>query len=90
MASAFIPNDAYEVGEAEVTLVGLITPESGLASIDYASGRGGTPRRWFFETTKTLEMLTRAEKQAVTEADRDQAVTDRAFKIATRSRRPVQ
>ena len=36
-----------------------------------------------FETRKTLAMLTRAEKKTVSNADRDKAVTDRAFEIAT-------
>ena len=88
LAASFVSGGTYEIGEAEAVFRELLAPGRGLASIDYTSGRGCVPRRWFFETGNTLEMLTRAEKQAVTEADRDQAVTDRAFEVAMRGGLP--
>ena len=51
--------------------------------MDALPGRGGAPKRWVFETRKTLAMLTRAEKKTVSDRDRDSAITERAFDLAS-------
>ena len=70
-------------GDAEAVVAQLLETDEGVASVDVLPGRGGAARRWVFETRKTLAMLTRAEKKTVSDADRDKAVTDRAFEIAS-------
>ena len=82
LAASFVPEADYGYGDAEVVHSELTGSEDGPASIDYAEGKGGTPRRWFFETRKTLEMLTRAERKFIPDSLRDKAVTERAFSLA--------
>ena len=82
LAASFVPGGSYGPGDAEAVATQLLETDDGLASVDVLHGRGGAARRWVFETRKTLAMLTRAEKKTVSEADRDAAVTERAFEIA--------
>ena len=82
-AASFIPSGAYGTGDAETVAAELLETEAGAASVDSLPGRGGAPKRWVFETRKTLAMLTRAEKKTVSDRDRDHAVTERAFEIAS-------
>ena len=88
LAASYAPTGTYEAGDAETVLGDLTVPERGLASAEHIAGQGNTPPRWVFETRKTLEMLTRAEKKTISDADRDKAITDRAFRIASETRRP--
>ncbi len=83
-AASFVPSNAYGPGDAEAVAESLFDPDEGLASVDHSPGQGkSVPKRWFFATRKTLAMLTRAEKKAVSDADRDRAITERAFELAT-------
>ena len=89
LAASFVPTGGYETGDAETVFGQLVESDQGMASIDHIPGQGRrVPKRWFFETRKTLEMLTRAEKTSIPDADRDKAITDRAFAIAQRTRQP--
>ncbi len=83
LAASFVPGGGYGTGDAEAVAAQLLETDDGVASVDVLPGRGSAPKRWVFETRKTLAMLTRAEKKTVSDADRDEAVTDRAFEIAT-------
>ena len=83
LAASFVPGGGYGTGDAEAVAAQLLETDDGVASVDVFPGRGSAPKRWVFETRKTLAMLTRAEKKTVSDADRDEAVTDRAFEIAT-------
>ena len=82
-AASFVPSNAYGTGDAETVAAELLQTEAGAASVDSLPGRGGAPKRWVFETRKTLAMLTRAEKKTVSDRDRDRAVTERAFQLAS-------
>ena len=82
-AASFVPSGAYGTGDAETVAAELLETEAGAASVDALPGRGGAPKRWVFETRKTLAMLTRAEKKTVSDRDRDRAITKRAFDLAT-------
>ena len=82
-AASFVPSNAYGTGDAETVAAELLETEAGAASVDALPGRGGAPKRWVFETRKTLAMLTRAEKKTVSDRDRDRAITKRAFDLAT-------
>ena len=82
-AASFVPGGAYGTGDAETVAAELLETEAGAASVDSLPGRGGAPKRWVFETRKTLAMLTRAEKKTVSDRDRDRAITERAFALAS-------
>ena len=82
-AASFVPVSGYGTGDAEAVAVELLETDAGMASVDSIAGRGSTPKRWVVETRKTLGMLAKAEKQAVSEVDRDQAVTERAFELTS-------
>lgn len=82
-AASFVPHKAYKLGDAEAVAANLLETDEGAAAVDEIAGRGNIPKRWVFETRKTLTMLVRAAKKSVTDKDRDSAVTDRAFSIAT-------
>ncbi|MYB43816.1 MAG: DUF499 domain-containing protein [Acidimicrobiia bacterium] len=83
LAASFVPGGGYGTGDAEAVAAELLETDEGVASVELLPGRGSAPRRWVFETRKTLAMLTRAEKKTVSNAARDKAVTDRAFEIAS-------
>ena len=82
-AASFVPSGAYGTGDAETVAAKLLETEAGAASVDALPGKGGAPKRWVFETRKTLAMLTRAEKKTVSDLDRDRAITERAFDLAS-------
>ena len=84
-AASFVPGGGYGTGDAETVMAELLETEAGAASVDSLPGRGGAPKRWVFETRKTLAMLARAEKKTVSDADRDRAITERAFELAASS-----
>lgn len=88
LAASFVPTRSYETGDAETVFGQLVQSDHGMVSIDSIPGQGRRPKRWVFETRKTLEMLTRAEKASIPDAERDKAITDRAFAIAQRTRKP--
>ena len=82
LAASFVPSNAYGPGDAEAVAVRLLESDQGLASVEPIPSRGGgAAKRWVFETRMTLSMLARAEKKAVTDDDRDLAVTQRAFDL---------
>ena len=87
-AATFVPDGSYTYGDAESVLATLEPPE-GLVSVEIVAGKGkNSPRRWYFETRNTLAMLTRAARQSVLPAERDKAITDRAFALAGDSSGP--
>ena len=87
-AATFVPDSSYTYGDAESVLT-TIEPPDGLVSVEITAGKGkAAPRRWYFETRNTLTMLTRAARQSVPPAERDKAITDRAFELARNSSGP--
>ena len=83
LAASFVPSNAFGPGDAEAVFVRLLESDEGMASVDAIPGRSGSaPKRWVIETRMTLSMLAKAEKKAVTDEDRDWAVTERAFDLA--------
>ena len=78
--ATFVPVNSYGYGDAEVVFAELFEQGSGgLVAYDVADGRGKSPRRWFFETRKTLLMHHRAQKDTVTDEERNEVVTVAAF-----------
>lgn len=82
-AATFVPVNSYGPGDGEVVLAELFDPDNGLVAYDLVKGTGGQPPRYYFETEKTLAMHARAEREAVTDVERDEAVATIAFGLAT-------
>ncbi|WP_419837943.1 DUF499 domain-containing protein [Candidatus Poriferisodalis sp.] len=82
MAASFVPSKAFGHGDAEVVWQELCHPTDGLAAIDSTAGSGKQPKRWHIETRQTLNMLVRREREAVTDAERDERVSRAAFEGA--------
>lgn len=83
ITATFVPVNSYGYGDAEIVFSDLLGPGSGgLVAYDIAEGRGPNPRRWYFETRKTLFMHARVEKEAVTDEERNAVVTTMAFDLA--------
>jgi hypothetical protein len=83
LAATFVAANSFGTGDAEVVWTELCDHNTGLTAIDVLPGKGGQPTRWVFETRQTLRMLQRREREAITDAERDEAVTTEAFDIAT-------
>ena len=83
LAAAFVAANSFGPGDGEVVWTELCDSNSGLTAIDTLPGKGGQPTRWVFETRQTLRMLQRREREAITDAERDAAVTSVAFEVAS-------
>ena len=85
-AASFAPSASYTPGDAEAVCTELLEePDEGLAAIDFTPGKNkSVPKRWRFETRNTLPMLRRAEKQTITDMERDDAIAECTNEIAQR------
>jgi hypothetical protein len=81
-AASFVPDLAYTPGDAEVVLGELKSPENGLAALEEIVGRGGQPTRWLLSTRQTLNMFVRAQRNHVSDTERDAELTSQAFALA--------
>ena len=83
ITATFVPFNSYGYGDAEIVFSELLRSGSGgLVAYDIVEGRGPNPRRWYFETRKTLLMHARAEKEAISDEERNEIVTSMAFELA--------
>lgn len=82
-AASFVPANSYGPGDAEVVLAELFDQDKGLVAYDMAKGTGGQPPRYYFETEKTLAMHARAEREAITDAEREEVLASLAGDLAT-------
>lgn len=80
ITATFVPVNSYGCGDAEVVFSELMQE---LVAYDYIGGRGPHSRRWYFETRKTLLMYFRAERNAISDEERNEVVTTMAFVLAT-------
>jgi hypothetical protein len=81
-ASSFVPAATYGIGDAEVVLAELRSPDTGLAALEEIPGKGGQPSRLLLSTRQTLNMFIRAQRNAVSDADRDADLADLAWDLA--------
>jgi hypothetical protein len=81
-ACSFVPVNSFGPGDAEVVLAELFDPEKGIVAYDSVKGSGGQPPRYYFETEKTLTMHMRAEREAITDEERDETVARLAFEMS--------
>jgi hypothetical protein len=70
-AASFVPDVAFEVSQADSVLAELCDPDRGLAALERIEGRGGQPARLFLSTRQTLNMLFRAARSGISDAERD-------------------
>ena len=81
-AATFVPDASYGSGDAEVVVTELRDVDTGLAALEEIPGRGGQALRLFLSTRQTLNMLVRAQRNAVSDEERDQAFADMAWDLA--------
>ena len=82
LAASFVPVGGYGPGDAEAVATELLETDRGLTAVDYTPGKNkAVPKRWFFDTRKTLKMLTRAEREAISDSERDRALVERTLAI---------
>ena len=81
-AATFVTDASYAPGDAEVVVTELRDANSGLAALEEIPGRGGQALRLFLSTRQTLNMLVRAQRNAVSDEERDQAFADMAWDLA--------
>lgn len=70
-SAAFVPDSGYEATDSETVFNALKDPETGLASLEIMGGAGGQSTRYQLATRKTLQMLSRQQRSAVTDAEKD-------------------
>jgi hypothetical protein len=81
-AATFIPDTSFGEGDADIVLAELRSPDDGLAALEEIPGRGGQPLRLFLSTRQTLNMLVRAQRNAIGDAERDKQLADMAWDLA--------
>ena len=82
-AAMFVPDAMFPLAEADVVVGELRNvDEGGLASIEYLAGKGGQAPRFFMSTRQTLNMLVRAARTSVEDADRDEELARTAERLS--------
>jgi hypothetical protein len=70
-AACFVPHSAFSLPDAESVLHELQDSTTGLAALERIEGRGAQPARLFLSTRQTVNMLFRAAREAIGDAERD-------------------
>lgn len=82
-AATMVPGLNYGIADAEGVIRDLADPDTGLAALEQIKGTGGTPPRYYLSTRQTLNMLVRASRVSVSDADRDNAIAQAAERLAS-------
>lgn len=82
-AATFVLSNAYGAGDAEVVLAELRSPDNGLAALEELAGRGGQLPRLLLSTRQTLNMFIRAQRNSVTDQERDDELWDTVWGLAS-------
>lgn len=80
-AATFVPDIGYQPSDADVVFAELQDPMTGFVTLDSLPGRGGQPGRHFFSTRQTINMLIKAQRAMVSDADRDAVLADEAWEL---------
>lgn len=80
-AASFVPDPTYGIGDADGVLAELQSPETGLAALERLEGRGGQEARLVLSTRQTLNMFFRAQRNSVSDSERDAEVAAAAERL---------
>jgi hypothetical protein len=80
-AATFVPSLQYQPSDADVVFAELQDPSSGFVTLDSLPGRGGQPGRHYFSTRQTINMLIKAQRAMVSDPDRDEVLSHRAWEL---------
>jgi len=81
-AASFVPDASYATGDAEIILAELRSPDTGLAALEELPGRGGQSPRLILSTRQTLNMFFRAQRNAISDDERDAELAETVWKLA--------
>ena len=82
-AAMFVPDPMFPLAEADTILGELRDVDGGgLASVEHLAGKGGQAARLFMSTRQTLNMLVRAARASVEDADRDEELARTAERLS--------
>jgi Protein of unknown function (DUF499) len=82
-AAMFVPDPMFPLAEADGVIGELLDVDGGgLASVEQLAGKGGQAARLFMSTRQTLNMLFRAARTSVEDADRDTEVARTAERLS--------
>ena len=82
-AAMFVPDAMFPLAEADTVIAELLDVDAGgLASVEPLAGRGGQAARLFMSTRQTLNMIFRAARTSVEDADRDAELARTAERLS--------
>jgi Protein of unknown function (DUF499) len=82
-AATFVPDPRFPLAEADTVIGELLDVDGGgLASVEPLAGKGGQAPRLFMSTRQTLNMLFRAARTSVEDADRDAELARTAERLS--------
>ena len=73
-AATFVPDINYQPSDADVVFAELQDHRQRFVTLDSLPGRGGQPGRHYFSTRQTINMLIKAQRAMVSDADRDKVL----------------
>jgi Protein of unknown function (DUF499) len=83
-AAMFVPSASFPLAEADAVMGELLDVDGGgLASVEQLAGRGGQSPRLFMSTRQTLNMLFRAARASIDDADKDAELARTAERLST-------
>lgn len=84
-SAAFVPSVQFALADADGVLGDLENPDNGLAALEHIPESGGKPARLFLSTRQTVRMLFRANRNSISNEERDDTFAELAEKLLTRA-----
>jgi len=82
-AAMYVPDPMFPLAEADTVIGELLDVDGGgLTSVEHLAGKGGQAARLFMSTRQTLNMLVRAARTSVDDADRDAELARTAERLS--------
>ncbi|GAB3943561.1 DUF499 domain-containing protein [Kribbella albertanoniae] len=83
-AATSVPDASYTLTDADSVLEDLVNPERGMGAVETIPGQGNNkPARYFLSTRLTYRMLVTNIKRTITEAERDDVLTEFAQRLSS-------
>jgi hypothetical protein len=84
MAATSVPDINYTLTDADSIVVELVNPDRGMSALDIIPGQGNNkPARYFLSTRLTHRMLVSNIRRTITDAERDQVISEVTQKLAS-------